>query len=140
MDVTELVPSVCVCLSGSVRATLCSTSLLTHLTSIMAKGECLNTTFLPPASAVEVTELVPSVCMCVSVWVCESHVLFMNKIFVETQKNKMAKGLSSKRTGHYRTLEVRHRWGVFEPPCANCTVGSYASLSVCPSGPDQKSD
>ncbi len=32
----------------------------------------------------------------------------------------------------------------FEPTCANCTVGSYASLSVCPSvrpsGLDQKSD
>ncbi len=33
----------------------------------------------------------------------------------------------------YDTFGIWNRKTLFEPTCANCTVGSYASLSVCPS-------
>ncbi len=75
-----------------------------------AYWERQTTYLLPPASAVEVIESVPSVCVCVCLSVCLSFSTLTTEPF---DVSIMAKGLSGEGTLQHGSREVRQRSDVF---------------------------
>ncbi len=74
----------------------------TEVFSSLFQIQDVNTFSLPPTSAVEVIESVPSICPFVG-----------TLMYIRVCESVMPKGLLSKSTGSYKMCEVHKHWDVF---------------------------
>ncbi len=67
---------------------------------------------------------------CSHVWNTSEWLFFVNSDAAERKKTKLEQSMEQ----NFKHCDFKIMWSiwcVFEPTCAICTMGSYASLSVC---------